>query len=97
MKEQKFSFSHTFEVETSDNGFQEFTYEVEAVYYPEERGTRDSLGAPEEPDYAAYVEILSLTGQAGNSVEFKSLEKEQQEELLDKAYAEFEGEYCEEY
>lgn len=53
----KFTFDYNYETPSGE----EITLQVEAEYHPTSCGHRDSLGAPEEPDEPAYIEILSVT------------------------------------
>jgi len=85
MRSKQFSFQHTFEVELSDGVFQEFTYTIYATYVPAERGHRDSLGAPEEPDYPSYAQIEEIYNEQGQLMPEGSFEESQLDELVDAA------------
>lgn len=108
MKQQSFSFSHTLEVEfplTPEKDVsgvpcfetREIKCIVDAVYYPPERGLRDSFGVPLEPDYDELIEILGIKGRAGEEIDFDELERTQQEALIEAAYEQLKAGFYEEY
>jgi len=60
----------------------EFTVEVEYDITPEERGSRDSLGVPMEPDYSASIEIISVKDENGAEFELTKQETKEAEEII---------------
>lgn len=50
----------------------DITIEIFGEFYPEERGSRDSYGAPIEPDLPAYAEIDNIKID-GKSIEIEEL------------------------
>lgn len=83
MSQKNFSFVHTLEVELSGGVTQEFSYTVYATYVPYERGHRDSLGAPEEPDYPSYIEIQEIYNENGQLMPEGSFTEEELEEIIE--------------
>ena len=68
---------------------------VEATYTPAERGHRDGLGAPEEPDTEATMDIDCVTGPEGQEFTECDLPAEWQH-IINKAWETLEQEQEEE-
>lgn len=68
----------------------ELNIEVEFVYTPAERGSRDRWGIQEEPDFDAEIEITKVT--AGKLDITELLTDKQMEDLEEQAFKEVESE-----
>lgn len=77
----KFNFDFTYETPAGT----EINLNIEAVYHPSVRGHRDSLGAPEEPDEAAYVEVLEITGPNGEVYREQNFSRHDWERIVNAA------------
>lgn len=84
-KKMKFTFTHTAEL-LQTGEWQELEFIVTAVYHPKSYGTRDSFGAPCEPDEDEEIEILEVVDIEG--VEYNP---EQIEGIYQAAWREFES------
>jgi hypothetical protein len=77
----KFNFEFNYETPTGT----EIALNVEAIYHPAERGHRDSLGAPEEPDEDASIEVLEITGPGGEVYREQNFTRHDWERILNAA------------